>query len=138
MNLLKLALITLKLCLVKVGEIKVLLKEQRRIKADLFLKILLIVPVTVPVTVPFVNANKVFKVLVINVVIKNIKLQLYRQLFFMVHLKKVLFQIEKSMFLGSVLKVQDGRFRENVICLLLVVDKLNFKRALREKFTYCI
>ena len=41
---------------------------------DIFLKIFPTVPVTVPVTVPFVNANKAFKVLVINVVVKSIKL----------------------------------------------------------------
>ena len=53
-KLLKFDVIILKLCLVKVGEIKVLLKEQRRIKADLILKIFLTVPVTVLVTVPFI------------------------------------------------------------------------------------
>jgi hypothetical protein len=131
-KLLKLAIVIIKMCLVRDGEIKILFEKKRVKRLDLLFKILTIVPVAVPVTVPFRNVNVIRKTLIINVVIKNVKLQLYRQMFFMVHLKKVLFQIEKFIFLGSVLKVQVGRFSENVNCLIMVVEKLNFKRDLKD------
>ena len=83
---------------------------------------------TVPVIVPFKNVKIECIMLLINVVMKLVKIQLYLQLYFMVHLKKVLKQVEKFMLHVMVLKVKAGHFRDNFIYLVLVVEKLNFKR----------
>jgi hypothetical protein len=73
-NLLKFDVIILKLCLVKVGEMRGNFVKSPLVKLDLFLKRLLTVLVTVPVTVPFTKLKILIKALIINVVIKSIKL----------------------------------------------------------------
>jgi hypothetical protein len=50
----------------------------------------------------------------------------------MVHLEKVLFELRKIVLLDIVLKRQVERFMIKELRLILVVEKLHFKRELRE------
>ncbi len=109
-------------------------------KRDQFLKILptvpatvpMTLPVTLPVTVPLKIVNIKCKLLIINEFIELIKLQLYFQLFLLVHLKKVLVGSVKFVFLDVDMDEQVDHFRLQMIFLIFGVKKPYFKRDLRD------